>query len=78
MKMRQRHAASIMFVGVLVVSQCHSLAQESKGQKAPKAPPVKKDSADEKTIRELIAQLGDDSFDKREAAAKRLADIGEP
>jgi Tol biopolymer transport system component len=42
------------------------------------APIQKKAAADEKTIRELVAQLGDDSFEKREAADKRLADIGEP
>ena len=33
---------------------------------------------DEQTIRRLIEQLGDDSFDKREEADKRLAAIGEP
>ena len=33
---------------------------------------------DEKTLRALITQLGDASFDKREAANKRLADIGAP
>ena len=38
----------------------------------------KKEVVDEKTLRELIKQLGDDSFDKREAADKRLAEIGEP
>jgi WD40 repeat protein len=38
----------------------------------------KKDAPDEKTIRALIVQLGDDSFDQREAAEKRLAEIGEP
>ncbi len=37
----------------------------------------KKDNAvDEKTIRSLIVQLSDDSFEKREAAQKSLADIG--
>jgi hypothetical protein len=36
-----------------------------------------KQSVDEKTIRELIKQLGDDSFDKREEASKQLVDIGE-
>jgi WD40 repeat protein len=36
----------------------------------------KKGSADEQTIRSLIDQLGDDSFDKREAAEKRLIEIG--
>ncbi len=39
---------------------------------------VKKEPSDEKTIRALIAQLGDNSFDKREDADKRLAAIGDP
>jgi WD40 repeat protein len=47
-------------------------------QDAPKPLEEKKDNADEKTIRALIAQLADDSYEKREAADKRLADIGEP
>ena len=33
-------------------------------------------SVDEKAIRALIAQLSDDAFVKREAAQKRLAEIG--
>jgi hypothetical protein len=41
-------------------------------------PQAKKDAPDEKAIRALIAQLGDDSFDKREAAQKALAAIGLP
>jgi len=36
------------------------------------------DAVDEQTIRDLIKELGDDSFDKREAAEKRLKTIGEP
>src|SRR5262249_21735318 len=39
---------------------------------------AKKESLDEKTIRALIAQLGDDSFVKREQAQKGLAAIGHP
>jgi hypothetical protein len=46
------------------------------GQNAAQTP--KSVAVDEKTIRGLIAQLGDDSFDKREAAQKSLADIGLP
>src|SRR4029077_11245778 len=42
------------------------------------APQAKKEAADGKAIRALIQQLGDDSFEKREAADKRLAEIGEP
>jgi WD40 repeat protein len=37
-----------------------------------------KNDIDERTIRGLIEQLGDHSFDKREAAQKRLVGIGEP
>ena len=47
--------------------------QEGKAKAVPK-----KGAVDEKAIRALIAQLGDDAFDKRETAGKRLADIGEP
>ncbi len=43
-----------------------------------KAIQAKKEPADEKAVRALITQLGDDSFDKREDADKRLAAIGEP
>jgi regulation of enolase protein 1 (concanavalin A-like superfamily) len=41
-------------------------------------PEAKNDVVDEKTIHALIAQLGDDSFVRREAAQKRLAAIGLP
>jgi WD40 repeat protein len=37
-----------------------------------------KGAADEKTIRKLIDQLGDDSFDKREEAEQKLGEIGQP
>jgi WD40 repeat protein len=52
------------------VAAC-SLAFDSPSQE-------KKEAADEKTIRALIQQLGDDSFEVREAADKRLAAMGEP
>jgi hypothetical protein len=39
---------------------------------------AKQEQVDEKTIRDLIQQLGDESFEKREDATKRLAGIGEP
>ena len=41
-------------------------------------PDEKKDLADDKALRALIAQLADESFDIREAAQKRLAAVGEP
>jgi WD40 repeat protein len=56
-------------VGLLAASGSHVTFAEF---------PQAKEPADEKTIRDLIKQLGDDAFDKREDAAKRLAAIGEP
>ena len=41
-------------------------------------PGTKKDVPDEKAIRALITQLGDESFQKREEAQKRLAAVGPP
>jgi regulation of enolase protein 1 (concanavalin A-like superfamily) len=54
------------------------LAPAAQAQDAAKAPEAKKEAVDEKTIRGLITQLGDDSFDNREEAQKRLAAIGMP
>ena len=52
--------------------------RQIRGQEGKSKGQEKKVAPDEKTIRALIDQLGDESFDKREAAEKRLADIGEP
>jgi hypothetical protein len=52
----------------------HFLAQ---AQDAAKAPEGKKEAVDEKSVRALVTQLGDESFEKREAAHKRLAALGE-
>jgi regulation of enolase protein 1 (concanavalin A-like superfamily) len=62
---------------ILVFSACHSWTHPVAAQDGAKEPPVKKEAADEKTIRALIADLGDDAFDKRQAAEKRLAAMGE-
>src|SRR5438309_3116121 len=40
--------------------------------------PAVADDPDDKEIARLIKQLGDDDFDKREGASKRLEEIGEP
>jgi hypothetical protein len=40
--------------------------------------PAVADDPDAKQIALLVKQLGDDDFDKREAASKRLAEIGAP
>jgi hypothetical protein len=42
------------------------------------SPQDKKDSVDEKAIKELIQQMADDSFDKREDADRKLEAIGSP
>jgi WD40 repeat protein len=69
-----------MAVPGLVFLACYMLAHaiEVHAQDVKTKPQAQKHAVDEKTIRALIAQLGDDSFDKREAAGRRLADIGEP
>jgi WD40 repeat protein len=54
-----------------------TLPPAATGQPAAK-PLAKKDTIDEKALRAFIAQLGDDSFDKREAAQHRLTALGEP
>jgi WD40 repeat protein len=59
-------------VGVFGIWACHGLAHAISQDTTP---PANK-TPDEKTIRALIAQLGDDSFDKREAADKALGALG--
>ena len=44
----------------------------------PAPSPQDKKDVDDKALLDLIKQLGDDFFDKREAAGKRLEAIGEP
>jgi hypothetical protein len=48
------------------------------GEKKGPTPDSKKENVDEKSIRALIAELGDDVFDKREKAHQRLLRIGGP
>src|SRR4051812_3722036 len=40
--------------------------------------PAVADDPDDKEIARLVKQLGDDDFDTREAATKRLQEIGKP
>jgi hypothetical protein len=63
---------------VLILWTCHTWAPMSRAQDAAKTPEAKKEAQDEKAIRALIAQLGDASFQVREAAGNRLVSIGEP
>ena len=62
-----------VFLLVCFFSTCPALAQD---ERTP--PEAKKANVDEKVVRALIDQLGDEGFDVREAAHKRLLDVGEP
>src|SRR5437870_4697408 len=62
-------------LGVAFLSSARSEQDVSPARNAKDA---KKDTADEKTVRALIAELSADSFDKREAAQKSLSAIGAP
>jgi WD40 repeat protein len=70
-KTAMRHIYPSLFACIFLGSQ--ALAQDNV-----KTPEAKKTSVDDNTIRTLIAQLGDSAFAVREAAHKRLADLGEP
>jgi WD40 repeat protein len=50
----------------------------SSGQAAPGDQVAKSEAAADKTIRALVADLSDDSFENRDLAQKRLAAVGEP
>lgn len=74
--------AAITFILVLVLSfapswLCLSWLSRARGQDASATPHSKKE-LDEKTIRALIAQLGDESFQKRQEAEKKLIAVGKP
>ena len=84
MTINKRRTAVVLLVGLGMLSagglflaqSARSAPQAADTAKA--AAQAKKAAVDDKTIRELITQLGDDSFEKREAAEKKLAAIGEP
>ncbi len=67
----------ILLVGALTWHPRLGATNPPVQEKSP-SPQDKKDAVDEKTIATLIKQLGDDSFDIREAADKKLTAIGEP
>src|SRR5947209_2889421 len=71
----------IVIVSLAMLGGICSPGLVSSGEKKQDSPPAKgaaQDMADEKTIRALVAQLSDASFEKREAAQMRLATIGGP
>src|SRR5438067_10208773 len=69
--------APVIFVVTLLfgVSAAGLAVLQSESQAAAQN---KKDAENERTIRALIQQLGDASFEARDAAAKKLKAIGEP
>ena len=76
-----RHAGTILrsvAALVVVVCACHFWLNSALAQNAANKVESKKDTVDEKSIRALITQLGDDSFEVREKASKGLAAIGDP
>src|ERR1700736_1559430 len=82
MYVHRRRVVTALVLGLTALSMvplaCHFLAQPAPAQDKASTPKVKVGGGDEKTIRELITQLGDDAFDNRQAAQKRLVAIGEP
>jgi hypothetical protein len=74
----------MMFIGTLKSTLIMAMVLSSVGVKVvdagqdEAAPEAKKVAVDEKTIRALIVDLGNESFEKREAAQKRLAGVGGP
>jgi WD40 repeat protein len=80
---RPARTPAVLVLGLAVLSVAATLvsdgliqARQATGKD--KSDLNQKPSVDQKTISDLIRQLGDDSFDKREAAQKSLEAIGEP
>ncbi len=82
--MANRHQCiAILFLGLAILCggvllSWQSLLHAKQAPDQSKLTQSQKGAVDEKTIRDLIKQLGDDSFEKREEATKRLTVIGEP
>jgi len=76
---RQKSVVLVLGLGMFVggySAVCFAALTAAQTKDKAKEPP--KDVVDEKAIRQLIQQLGDDSFDVRETADKKLAAVGEP
>src|SRR5207253_2850796 len=70
--------AQLAIVVILAGTATALVSSAGMEQDAPPAKEAKRDAAvDEKTIAALITQLGDGDYDKREAAHKQLAKVGE-
>jgi hypothetical protein len=78
MKSKRARLGLLSLVSVVALATCFRTTGPGAAQDAGQKSPAKKDAPDEAKIRALIAQLGDDSFDKREAAQKSLTAIGLP
>jgi RNA polymerase sigma factor (sigma-70 family) len=71
-------AISVVSIGTLGGVATYSGLTSFRPAAADKPADGQSTTADEKAVRELIKQLGNDDFEKREAAHKRLVEIGEP
>ena len=78
MKSKRARLGLLALMSVVALATCFRTTGPGAAQEAGQKSPAKKDAPDEAKIRALIAQLGDDSFDKREAAEKSLAAVGLP
>jgi WD40 repeat protein len=73
----KKRPALAFFLLLAPLLLCNSRLSPAHGQEAGATPQAKQE-IDEKTIRALIAELGDDSFAKREEAEKKLIAVGKP
>ncbi len=77
----QSRASAIFLFAVAALAGLHMLGANAFSPAGQTTGPAKsaqdKQDVDDKTILALIKQLGDDSFDKRDSADKKLAEIGD-
>ena len=73
---KKRYAIALLFLGLATIPLWSGqFLASALGQDTPPATQAKKEAADEKTIIALIAQLGDEAFQKRQEAEKRLVAV---
>src|SRR5262249_20206055 len=72
MPSKQLLVVTVVLLGAAALAGHYVLATQAKTEQA------KKEPVTDEAIRNLIKQLGDDSYERRESAFKHLAAIGEP
>jgi dipeptidyl aminopeptidase/acylaminoacyl peptidase len=68
----------LFFLGCASLFNGPSNSGDKRAARKESSPQNKQEKVDQQTIRNLIKQLGDDSFEKREEADKQLSAVGEP